>query len=131
MSLTTLEATKIKANVVPMHIKYNGSADTENYFSLSKKTLPDNQQIAYFRGCKLVGKDVILPENMSAYVCNKAEVMIDAPETPQGYAMANNYVAEGSFRSFIVYGHESEPEPTSQWFQLNEWAAISDIIHGE
>lgn len=130
MSIQINEVPTLEANLLPVHIKYTGPANTKDYFTPTKAyDEVANTTSAYFRGCKLVGNEVKLPENSTAYIMNKHETMESAPETPQGYRTVNNYVPEAQFKLFKVYGQDTPIPLNSQWFLMSEWNDISDIIH--
>ncbi|CAH2353899.1 hypothetical protein CLIB1423_13S01354 [[Candida] railenensis] len=121
---------QMTANLVPVHIQYTGDANTNEYFSPSKSTeTASGNSIAFFRGLKLVGQPIELPANSTAYLVNKSESMVAAPETPQGFKTVNNYIPEGKLDTLVAYGHDTTLPSNSQYASLVEWDTISNIIH--
>lgn len=121
-------------NIVPCHIQYSGAANTKDYFTPSKKqdTLPTGEQVevAYYRGCKLVGKNMNISNDYSGYLINKSESLARVEdETSEDYLTVNTYTPVAKFEEITVYGHDTVPELTSQWGLIQEWKDISEVIH--
>ncbi|KAK6205123.1 ribonuclease H2 non-catalytic subunit-domain-containing protein [Scheffersomyces amazonensis] len=127
---------EIVANLVPVHIEYSGSANTQEYFTDSK-IREDGHEVAYFRGCKLVGNNVDFANNYTAYVMNKSESLIRIQDNgnnefnglEETVKSVNSYNPVGKFTSINVYGHDAPLSQTNQWQLVNEWHDISEIIH--
>lgn len=136
-----LETPKVAANIVPCHIQYTGAANTKDFFTPSKYTSKDAREgeIAYFRGLKLVGETLPLSDlGYTGYVVNKSESVVSAARDEEDVAAdrtedlttVHTYVAEASFDSVVIYGHDTTVELADQWRLLAEWKELSEAIHG-
>lgn len=125
---------KLSANLVPFHIQYSGPANTKDYFTVTKQVEVQADgtevEVAYFRGCKLVGVNQELPHGYKGYLMNKNEVLQTTGQGPdQQFFSAKIYNTIGEFDKLIIYGHDQPGDAGSQWATLNEWQELSDIIH--
>mmetsp|Transcript_1479 Transcript_1479/g.1600 ORF Transcript_1479/g.1600 Transcript_1479/m.1600 type:complete len:139 (+) Transcript_1479:23-439(+) len=121
-------------NIIPCHIQYSGVANTKDYFTPSKKqetlTTGEKVEVAYFRGCRLLGKNVNISNDYNGYLINKSESLAKVDdETSEDYITVNTYTPVARFEKFTVYGHDTIPELTNQWGLIQEWKEISDLIH--
>lgn len=105
--LTFNQGPEVEANLVPVHIQYTGEAKTKEYFTNTKDKI-DGNDIAYFRGLKLVGR----PVNVNGYLLDSVD---------------DNYTSIASFSSFTLFGHDTL-ESENQWELINEWYDISDVL---
>ncbi|KAG8203238.1 hypothetical protein GWM34_02191, partial [Candida africana] len=133
IKITNESAKEVVASVVPMNIQYSGSANTEDYFAPSKtqETQPDGTllDVAYFRGCKLVGKTLELDKyDVKGYVINKSEHLVSDKETGE-VKTAVTYIPVGNFQKLTVYGHDTLPSRTNQWSLIPEYLSISNIVN--
>lgn len=131
---TSEDVPKVHANIIPCHVQYNGTANTKDYFTPSKKqeTLHNGQQsqVAYFRGCKLVGEDTDIKDDYTGYLINKTESLARSEDAEsEEYVTVNTYTPVAKFEELTVYGHDSAPELTNQWGLIKEWKDISEVIH--
>lgn len=139
MSLITCfdKVPKVEASLLPMHLQYSGPANTSNYFTPSKTIEKQNDgsevKTAYFRGCRLVAKEVNLKDcNVEGCVINKNEVLQRETNDEDGTELVKtvkNYSAIASFDKMTLYGHDSEIELSNQWSLIPEYLEISSIIH--
>ncbi|KAF6071357.1 hypothetical protein MEM_03605 [Candida albicans L26] len=133
IKITNESAKEVVASVVPMNIQYSGPANTEDYFAPSKtqETQPDGTllDVAYFRGCKLVGKTLELDKyDVKGYVINKSEHLVSDKETGE-VKTAVTYIPVGNFQKLTVYGHDTLPSRTNQWSLIPEYLSISNIVN--
>lgn len=129
MSIHIADVPEYEANLVPMHIEYNGPANTEEFFTPSKSLLDAPVTTAYFRGLKLVGTPIPLPKDATAYVLNKEETIVAAPDTKEGFRTSFNYTPVARFSKVTGFGHDSALATNSQYLLMTEWDQISDILH--
>ncbi|KAG0632949.1 ribonuclease H2 non-catalytic subunit-domain-containing protein [Tuber brumale] len=99
-------------------------------------------KVAHFRGRKLVGKAVSLPEGYSGHVLTVTD------EVPKGAierSKRNRPVEEGeekrevkvfkglaNFDDVVVWGHDIAPEEGGEYVVkgMNEWIELASKIHG-
>lgn len=120
--------TEYDANVVPCKIHYTGEADTESYFTPTKDT-ENGDSVAYFRGCKFVGKPVDI-SNYTGYIIEKSEVLAPG-DTPDDYKVVNTHTATGKFNNLTVYGHDRLPTLSDPYILMNQWQLLSSAIHSD
>lgn len=126
----------INASLLPMHIQYTGPAKTQDYFTPSKmkETRNDGTEIdiAYFRGCKLVGKTIDLKANdVGGYIVNRSEHLgrvgnEDGSEDIKSFA---TFTPTAKFDKLVLYGHDTTVELNNQWGLIPEFLEVSKIIH--
>lgn len=121
------------ASLLPMSIQYSGPANTEDYFTPSKmqETQPNGKQleVAYFRGCKLVGNTIDLNKSdLQGYVVNKAEHLVRDDESGE-VKSAFTFTSVAKFNELTVYGHDSPVNLNDQWALIPEYVSISNLIN--
>ncbi|KFA62733.1 hypothetical protein S40285_05022 [Stachybotrys chlorohalonatus IBT 40285] len=129
---------KAVANLLPCHIHHNGSIDPiAGYWSPT--TDQDGTSIAYFRGRKLRGKEVKLPEGFRGVVAERQSIKppptLPGMEPKEGEAQKSedsevmNVKAE--FDGIVVYGHEmlvdTDEDPYVRG--IDEWLQLASQIH--
>jgi ribonuclease H2 subunit C len=94
----------------------------------------DGTPTAYFRGRKLQGKSVKLPEGYRGVVAavseaekpaTEAEVIDLEAEAPQG-----SLQVQAEFDEMLVWGHESTVDASADPYMrgVEEWLALSDTV---
>ncbi|KAI5955259.1 hypothetical protein KGF54_001820 [Candida jiufengensis] len=128
---------KVEVSVLPMHLQYSGPANTKEYFtpSKTKETLNDGTIVdtAYFRGCRLIAKEVTLDQNkMDGFILDKSEALsrdINEDDGTETIKTIKNYASIAFFNKLTLYGHDSEIESSNQWSLIPEFIEINNIIH--
>lgn len=122
------EVPEYKANIVPCKIHYSGPADTNSYFSPTKDVEHGNP-IAYFRGCKFIGKPVDI-SSYTGYIINKSESLAPMEDSESdNYRILNTHTTIGKFSNLIAYGHDRSPTLTDPYILMKEWQDLSRAIH--
>lgn len=130
---------KVQVNVVPMQIHYNGEANTQEYFTSSRttETIGDKKvDVAYFRGCKLVGEAHPLKSH-TGYLLNASERLArkDNYENDtygeEEVITVKTHTPVANFDEIEVFGHDSLVESTNPWALVDGWTNIADILHSE
>lgn len=105
-----------EVQLLPCTINYNGPAPIESYFIKESSLINEEKEeelISNFRGRKLIGKVVKLPENINGYVLesfNKSNINIHS-----------------KFNEIIVWEHDIQPD--TQLVQNSiDWFDIADIV---
>lgn len=127
----------VTASLLPMHIQYTGTANTGQYFTPSKsqQQLKDGsiQDIAYFRGCKLIAKTIDLESNgITGYIVNKSEHLtrIDhGSQEDEEIKTISTYIPCAKFDKLVLYGHDVPVELNNQWSLVPEYVELCNIIH--
>ncbi|CAK9441293.1 uncharacterized protein LODBEIA_P51620 [Lodderomyces beijingensis] len=138
------EIPKVTASLLPMHLQYSGPAKTAEYFTPSHatETQHDGTQVktAYFRGCRLVAKEVDLKQcEMQGFIVNGTEVLVrEANEHQEKEEEAGEEVIKSvktfaptaTFDKLVLFGHDEEVESSDQWRMIPEFLEVSKVVHG-
>lgn len=96
----------------------------------------DGKHVAYFRGRKLYGKTVKLPESYKGVVVEKSdkiesrrpeedEDMEDAEPQPELGAMD----VKAEFDEIVIWGHESTADSSDPYVRsIEEWLAVAEQV---
>ncbi|EON60841.1 hypothetical protein W97_00051 [Coniosporium apollinis CBS 100218] len=132
-------------NVLPCRINHNGPVDaSERYWQ--PKTDDDGKTTAYFRGRKLRGRAVKIPDGYRGTVLNTTDKLLpqaQIPREPSSSAPeedeeddeqpAEVKVAEevASFDEIVVWGHDVLPDGTDDPYTrgVAEWIAFAETLH--
>uniref|UniRef100_A0A093V572 Ribonuclease H2 subunit C n=1 Tax=Talaromyces marneffei PM1 TaxID=1077442 RepID=A0A093V572_TALMA len=123
-------------NILPCRIHYDGPIETSKRHWHAVKGEKEDKQTAYFRGRKLQGRLVQLPEgyevasptNRLVPAANRNSNMDDElPEEP-----VKILESQATFDSFVVWGHEIPPAADDTFVKgVDEWIKLAEAIHRE
>ncbi|KAH8808699.1 ribonuclease H2, subunit C [Xylogone sp. PMI_703] len=129
---------KCTPNVLPCRINHNGPVDvSKKYWTPSK--MPDGKSTAYFRGRKLVGKTLVLPDGYRGVVLTPTEtpkpttqepevIDVDADEPEE--EIAGFMEQHASFDGVLVWGHEVGLSEEDTYIKgVEEWIGFAKKIH--
>ncbi|KAK1971026.1 ribonuclease H1/H2 small subunit [Colletotrichum sublineola] len=130
---------KVIANILPCRIHHDGPIGDSNTFWNPVQSEVDGKSLAYFRGRKLHGTTVKLPEQYRGVVMEKS----DKVETQQLEDEGEGEAAEGDlvelgtmdvkaeFDKMVIWGHESSAESASDPYvrSIEEWLTVAESIH--
>jgi len=127
----------VDCNLLPCQIKHTGAADaSQKHWEVT--TEENGSKTAYFRGRKLVGKDVKLPEGYSGLVIeNTDEVVPSAAPVDEDENDTEKEVETkvfngvASFEKITIWGHESvgDEDGNGVLKGINEWMGLASKIH--
>ncbi|KAJ9162185.1 hypothetical protein NKR19_g1555 [Coniochaeta hoffmannii] len=131
---------KTTAHLLPCRVHYDGPVEpAQSYWSPIRKE--DGTRIAYFRGRKLHGRAIKLPEGYQGVVVEKQSPQPVAAEPEQGVVDLEQESAEervplgnlktrAEFEEFVVWGHEAMADATSDpYMRIEEWTQLAEQIH--
>ncbi|KAI0817155.1 ribonuclease H2, subunit C [Xylaria sp. FL0064] len=140
----TSEQQTAKVNLLPCRIHHDGDVNPSSTFWNPSKT-QDGLQTAYFRGRKLHGKAVKLPEGYYGVVVEKTHAKPQTSSTEQEQTDDDVEIIEKSdnqpevgamkgkatFDKLMIWGHESTSDSTADPYVrgMEEWIAFSEEIH--
>lgn len=101
-----------EVNLLPCNIKYDGPAPVESYFIQIKDPLT-NELTSNFRGRKLIGKEIELPEDINGYVLESFN--------------KNNINIHSNFKKLTIWEHDIKPD-TQIILNSIDWFDIADIV---
>ncbi|KAF2772779.1 ribonuclease H1 small subunit [Teratosphaeria nubilosa] len=146
---------KLTPNLLPCTIKHNGPIHTsKRHWCPSTDADTDKTSTSYFRGRKLRGRTVKLPEGYTGVVLQRTEKLLESkrkaalpvPEIEQEdeedeFAMREDGKEEeevklmeqmGTFDEAVVWGHENVPEDEDEYVKgIDEWIAFSQAMHDD
>ncbi|KAB5571990.1 ribonuclease H2, subunit C [Coniochaeta sp. 2T2.1] len=131
---------KTTAHLLPCRVHYDGPVEpAQSYWSPTEKD--DGTRVSYFRGRKLHGKAVKLPEGYRGVVVEKQApppaaaqseqevVDVDQDEAEEQIPLGT-LEAKAEFDQLIVWGHESMADAASDpYVRIEEWTALAEQIH--
>ncbi|KAM0548512.1 hypothetical protein ACHAPJ_009835 [Fusarium lateritium] len=128
---------KVVANVLPCRIHHDGSIDPVSAY-WTPTTADDGSKLAYFRGRKLQGKVVKLPEQCRGVVVERTpekdpkiatEEPVEDADAEQEQTGSMQITAE--FDEMIVWGHETVADASADPYvrSMEEWLQVADRIH--
>ncbi|KAF4555461.1 Ribonuclease H2 non-catalytic subunit-like protein [Elsinoe fawcettii] len=135
---------KVQPNLLPCKISFNGPVNASSRYWVPQDGESTGLKTAYFRGRKLQGKDVALPEGYTGAVLQKTDrTIVEAPpqqdhdddvsddEEPPKQLKVIEQV--GTFDSITVWEHEAVPESGRDPYLkgVEEWIKLSQAIHDQ
>ncbi|EPS36078.1 hypothetical protein H072_10496 [Dactylellina haptotyla CBS 200.50] len=144
----------LEANILPCRIKYTGPASSSRQFwnptseqaqEANDGTPGGETHTSYFRGRKLVGTKLVVPDGYQGRVLNppsnepltgnqKREVLYQDDEDDEGDEIeeAAQWTTESSFSEIMVWGHELAVDGSQDGVVkgLEEWMGMSKILNG-
>ena len=131
---------QVTPNVLPCAIKHNGPVSAaERYWNPS--TEQDGTTTSFFRGRKLRGKKITLPEGYEGAVLQKTDKKVIAKPSmpiPRDEDGADNAPKEietlvmdqhARFGEIMVWEHEAVPESTDVYVKgIEEWIGFAEAV---
>lgn len=117
-----------RVHLLPCTVETTGPCPVGRYFEtlITDGDLPGSLQ-TYFRGRKLVGAQLQLPESYSGAVVRR-EVAQPAGDEEAGVA-GMVWHATAAFESFCYWNHDAAPHPTDGVQRALQWIALAEEMH--
>ncbi|KAF5636642.1 ribonuclease H2 subunit C [Fusarium sp. NRRL 52700] len=140
LSLTPNETkSKAVANLLPCRIHHDGSIDQASTF-WTPTTTNEGTRLAYFRGRKLEGKVVKIPEQCRGVVVEQAperdrkstnEDVVEDLDADQEPEQIGSMKITAEFDEMVVWGHETVADASTDPYvrSIEEWLQMADRIH--
>ncbi|GAB7362213.1 hypothetical protein MBLNU230_g2238t1 [Neophaeotheca triangularis] len=135
----TNDSRKVTPNVLPCAIKHNGPIDiADRYWNPRKEA--DGSRTAHFRGRKLQGKTLKMPEGYEGVVLQKTDrVMPASPQEEEAIDGEESRAVEtkvadqtATFDGISVWGHESVPGEDDIFVKsLEEWVGFANAVSND
>ncbi|KAG1365085.1 ribonuclease H2 subunit C [Cocos nucifera] len=121
-----------RVHLLPCSIKHDGPCPVSHYFK-PKKTdvVVDGSSVeeAYFRGRKLQGITVPLPEGYRGYVLeNKKSRKGKGLETSEGEGEFGRWVSRAEFRNLTYWNHDIVPSSDDPLVRSFHWFSVADAV---
>lgn len=131
---------KATPNVLPCRIQHDGPvSQSDSYWEPLQE--PDGKRVAYFRGRKLHGRALRLPEGYRGAVVDKTEPpkpqgpRPDEPEVvdlePEDEMPLGALETKAEFDDIVIWGHETVADTNSDPYVrgVEEWMKLAEKIH--
>ncbi|WQF80491.1 Putative ribonuclease H2, subunit C [Colletotrichum destructivum] len=127
---------KAVANLLPCRIHHDGPVGDANYFWNPDQS-EEGKPVAYFRGRKLHGTTVKLPEQYRGIVMEKSDKVEiqqlegEAEEAQGDLVELGTMDVKAEFDEMVIWGHESSADAASDPYvrSIEEWLAAAESIH--
>ncbi|RDI76902.1 hypothetical protein Vi05172_g13115 [Venturia inaequalis] len=129
------EAQHCTPNLLPCKINHDGPVNaSERYWK--PQSAEDGSASAYFRGRKLEGKSIKLPEGYRGAVLKTTDKVVpvetsqDAEEDEDMSEETREVEQLASFDEVMVWGHEAMPASDDAYSKgLGEWVSFAEAMH--
>ncbi|KAK8250199.1 ribonuclease H2, subunit C [Phyllosticta capitalensis] len=139
LSIQNKSSQKTIPNLVPYRIDHNGPVNaTERYWKPEPNN--DGTQTAFFRGRKLKGKELKLPDGYRGALLSTTNRTLPKDTVQDGEEDDDDEDAEirvidevGQFDRVVVWGHESVPDEAEDPYSrgLTEWLSFAEAMHSQ
>ncbi|KAJ5779196.1 Ribonuclease H2 subunit C [Penicillium paradoxum] len=127
-------------NIIPCRVHHDGPIDSLGRYWTPVKDEKDNTETVHFRGRKLRGRRVALPEGYQGVVATPTDRVLpptqradsDGAEDVEAEPEEPVKILEtqGTFDDFIVWGHEALPPADDTFVKgVAEWIQFADAMH--
>ncbi|KZZ96185.1 Ribonuclease H2, subunit C [Ascosphaera apis ARSEF 7405] len=138
----TGEDKKVLPNILPCRIHHDGPVDISERYWSPEVNAGEVCESVHFRGRRLKGRKVVLPEGYEGLVVTKTDKVLKSDNHKSHYeededeqlkeqeAEPTIITADGTFSEFMIWGHEAVPEDRGPYIKgIEEWIAFSQKIH--
>ncbi|KAG0499495.1 hypothetical protein HPP92_003756 [Vanilla planifolia] len=115
-----------RVHLLPCVVKHDGPCPISHYFKPRKSDLVcDGLAVeeAFFRGRKLQGVTVSIPEGYRGYVLAKKKL------TGGSDMEANSWVSNAEFQNITYWNHDGLPSKQDPLTRCFQWFAVADALH--
>ncbi|BCR94127.1 ribonuclease H2 subunit C [Aspergillus luchuensis] len=130
---------KFTPNILPCRIHHDGPVDTlGRYWKPTTDEKDQNLQTAYFRGRKLRGRRVAIPEGYEGVIATPTDRTMPATRTSADVEVEEVTPEEpvkilekqGTFDEYVVWGHEFVPAADETFVKgVEEWIKLAEVMH--
>ncbi|XAR56164.1 hypothetical protein NMG60_11036525 [Bertholletia excelsa] len=116
---------------LPCCIKYDGPCSVSDYFKPKSTGIEVdglNVEEAYFRGRKLQGTTIHLPQDYSGFILGKKNVY-KGKASDQSEADSNCWKVNARFQSITFWNHDSLPSQDDACLRSLHWLTIAKALH--
>ncbi|PIN02338.1 Ribonuclease H [Handroanthus impetiginosus] len=116
-----------KVHQLPCCIKYDGPASISHYFKPKPTGMEvDGLQVeeAYFRGRKLHGTTIALPQGYSGFVLGKK-----SPNAETNTTDSDCWQTNATFQNVTVWNHDAMPSKDDAFVRAFHWFTAANALH--
>ncbi|KAJ5102733.1 hypothetical protein N7532_003262 [Penicillium argentinense] len=132
--------TKYTPNILPCRIHHDGPIESANRFWAPKSDEQDKIETSHFRGRKLRGRRVAIPDGYQGVIATPTDRILPSSQTidkneelveVQPEEPVKVLEVQGTFDEVVVWGHEHIPAADDAYVKgLEEWIKFAETIHG-
>ncbi|KAJ5349698.1 hypothetical protein N7541_007425 [Penicillium brevicompactum] len=125
-------------NIIPCRVHHDGPVESLDRYWMPVNDEKDNTQTAHFRGRKLRGRRVALPDGYQGVVAIPTDRMLPPTQRPGNEGIEDETEVEepvkvletqGTFDDFVVWGHEAVPAADDTFVKgVEEWLQFADAV---
>ncbi|KAJ5585451.1 Ribonuclease H2 subunit C [Penicillium hispanicum] len=130
-------ASQLTPNILPCQIHHDGPIESTERYWAPKSIAEDNTQTGHFRGRKLRGRRVAIPDGYQGVVATPTDRTIPSSQRPGGNEEENADAepeepvkvleTQGTFDEMIVWGHEILPAADDSFVKgVEEWIRFAE-----
>ncbi|KAJ3544793.1 hypothetical protein NM208_g2868 [Fusarium decemcellulare] len=128
---------KVVANLLPCRIHHDGPIDPVSTY-WAPTSADDGTKLAYFRGRKLQGRTVKLPEQCRGVVVEREQDKDPQPTVEEPAEDGDTETERigtmrvtAEFDEMVVWGHETVADASGDPYvrSIEEWIQVADSIH--
>jgi ribonuclease H2 subunit C len=128
-------------NILPCRIHHDGLVETlDRYWYPVSDEKDESLQTAYFRGRRLRGRRIAIPDGYQGIVAQPTERVLPPKRRDPGYEAENIQVEQeeptkvlekqATFDEFMVWGHEELPAADDAFVKgVEEWLKMAEALH--
>ncbi|KAJ5234297.1 Ribonuclease H2 subunit C [Penicillium citrinum] len=127
-------------NILPCRIHHDGPVESAGRFWAPKTDEKDNTSTAHFRGRKLRGRRVAIPDGYQGVIATPTERILPSSQTidkneelveVQPEEPVKILETQGTFEHVMVWGHENIPAADDVYVKgVEEWIRFAETMHG-
>ncbi|KAJ5545164.1 Ribonuclease H2 subunit C [Penicillium sp. DV-2018c] len=126
-------------NIIPCRVHHDGPVESVERYWTPVADKKDNTQTAHFRGRKLRGRRVALPDGYRGVVATPTDRVLPSQRTDRDAVEDADAEPEepvkvletqGTFDEIVVWGHEALPAADDVFVKgVEEWLQFADAMH--
>ncbi|KAJ5476178.1 Ribonuclease H2subunit C [Penicillium sp. IBT 31633x] len=133
-------APKCTPNIIPCRIHHDGPVDSLERYWTPVTDAKDNTKTSHFRGRKLRGRRVALPDGYQGVVASPTDRVVPPSRQVDGDGVEDAEAepeepvkileTQSTFDDFVVFGHEALPAADDMFVKgVEEWIQFADAMH--
>ncbi|KAI2790345.1 hypothetical protein POX_d05855 [Penicillium oxalicum] len=133
------QVTKFTPNILPCRIHHDGPIESPDRFWITQTDEQDGHSTAHFRGRRLRGRRVAVPEGYQGVIATPTERTLPVTQQSNSDSMGDGESepeesvkildAQGTFDEMMVWGHENLPAADDTFVKgVEEWIRFAETV---